>query len=89
VKDPLPPSKLGAASDDEIVDVERRIKGAEAPGAEKCDGIRDALDPVRQLVGVLFVTGVYMIATAWRDHHRHSHLSERLMRHQPISDQSQ
>ncbi|HET6582520.1 MAG TPA: SNF2-related protein, partial [Nannocystaceae bacterium] len=35
---------------DDIVDVEERIREAEAPGAEAWDGIRDALDPVRRLV---------------------------------------
>jgi Helicase conserved C-terminal domain/SNF2-related domain len=34
----------------EVVDVQERIAEAEAPGAETWDGIRDALDPVRQLV---------------------------------------
>ncbi|MGI8808724.1 MAG: helicase-related protein [Acidimicrobiales bacterium] len=35
----------------DIVDVEERIAEAEAPGAESWDGIRDALEPVRSLVG--------------------------------------
>lgn len=41
-----------------VVDVEQRIAEAESPGAETWDGIRDALDPVRQLVtGVNAIIG--------------------------------
>jgi hypothetical protein len=34
----------------DVVDVDERIAESEVPGAEGWDGIRDALDPVRQLV---------------------------------------
>lgn len=40
-----------AGAPGEIVDVTERIAEAEAPGAEEWDGIRDALEPVRSLVG--------------------------------------
>jgi superfamily II DNA or RNA helicase len=36
---------------DRIVDVDERIHEAETPGAEAWDGIRDAFEPVRDLVG--------------------------------------
>jgi hypothetical protein len=40
------------------------------------------------IAAVLFVVGVYLIVTAWRDRHRRPDLTERLMRHQPIADQA-
>jgi superfamily II DNA or RNA helicase len=45
------PDLGGLEGGGKIVDVEERITQAEAPGAERWDGIRDALEPVRLLVG--------------------------------------
>jgi superfamily II DNA or RNA helicase len=41
---------LSTAEADEVVDVEERIEEAESPAAETWDGIRDAFEPVRDLV---------------------------------------
>ncbi len=45
------PDLTGETDAERIVNVEDKIAEAEQPGAEQWDGIRDALDPVRRLVG--------------------------------------
>ena len=42
--------RLTAVAEEAVVDVEERIQEAESPGAETWDGIRDAFEPVRDLV---------------------------------------